>query len=273
MTLLNTTSLHSLFSPLHDAYGMNWAPRLERVKLAQFSQLWNIEADWFEAPNIRRGGWSGVVKVPLDQHDNSAPHLFIKRQENHISRTWAHPISGIPTFYKEYANLQLFNQKQIPTQDCVYYGARQYNGTTQAVLVTEELVGFYPLDSILPQDDIGIIKNTRHRMALLSAVAKTIRKMHDHRIQHNSLYPKHLFVKPLDVGWDVRFIDLEKAKRRLLKRTAIERDLSTFRRHTLDWTTREQLHFFKAYVNETKLSKQSKDLWYRIQDRLLKKSK
>lgn len=273
MTSSAFSSFFSQFSPLHDAYGANWAPRLEQVKLAQFSQLWDLEADWFEAPNIRRGGWSGVVKVPLNQYDNSQPNLFIKRQENHISRTWTHPISGIPTFYKEYANLQLFHQRNIPTQECVYYGARAYNGSTQAILVTEELSGFYPLDTILPDDDVGLINNPRHRMALLSAVAKTIRKMHDHRIQHNSLYPKHLFVKPLDVGWDVRFIDLEKAKRRLLKRTATERDLGTFRRHTLDWTTREQLYFFKAYVNETKLSPKSKDLWYRIQDRLLKKSK
>jgi hypothetical protein len=38
-------------------------------------------------------------------------------------------------------------------------------------------------------------------------------------------------------------------------------------------TDKEQITFFKAYVNEEKLSIKSKKLWSQIKNRILKKSK
>ena len=256
-----------------DIYSDGWQSQLSKKQLHKFDQLWQLKLEWFEAPNIRRGGWSGVIKYPFSTTEAKESNLFIKRQENHISRTWRHPLSGIPTFQKEYDNLRRFHHFGIPTQDWVYYGSRVINGSVQAILVTEELAGYYPLDEALPDNGMGLIENWQHRCSLLSAVAKATNKMHQHHIQHNSLYPKHIFAKPLGTGWDVKFIDLEKAKRRLFKNTAILRDLSTLRRHTLDWTTKEQVYFFKAYVNESTLSPKSKKLWYQIQDRIINKSK
>ena len=210
-----------------DYFGENWLAILKRNHLASFSALWTLDATWFEPPNIRRGGWSGVVKIPLLTTDDNPVNIFIKRQENHLSKTWRHPIAGIPTFQKEYENLRCFHHYQIPTQDLVYYGSRLYNGDVQAILITQELAGYAPLDKVLPDNELKLIRNGAHRRALLSAVAKAIHKMHQHNMQHNSLYPKHIFVKPLDIGWDVKFIDLEKAKRRLFKSTAIERDFTS----------------------------------------------
>jgi hypothetical protein len=256
-----------------DFFGKAWQMVLKQNRLASFSAFWQLEADWFEEPNIRRGGWSGVVKIPLEQVADSPVFIFIKRQENHMSRTWRHPILGIATFQKEFANLKRFHRHEIPTLELVYFGARSYNGNRQAIIATKDLAGYYPLDELLPSANLDILKSWQSRQSLLKAVATVLSRMHQHHLQHNSLYPKHIFAKPIGDDWDIRIIDLEKAKRRLFKSTAMLRDLGTLRRHTLDWTAKEQITFFKAYVNELKLSSKSKKLWYQIQDRILNKSK
>ena len=256
-----------------DYFDKNWQTTLKRNHLAHFDALWILNADWFEEPNIRRGGWSGVVKVPLQQADDDPVFIFIKRQENHLSRTWRHPISGIATFEKEYENIQRFHRCKIPTLELVYFGTRSYNGNRQAIIATKDLADYYPLDKLLPSSGLGIVESGQSRQALLKSTAKVLSQMHQHHLQHNSLYPKHIFAKPVGDSWDIKIIDLEKAKRRFFKSTAILRDLGTLRRHTLNWTTKEQLTFFKAYVDEFKLSSKSKKLWYQIRERTLKKSK
>jgi hypothetical protein len=256
-----------------DFFGSSWQTTLKCNHLAHFDALWVLDADWFEEPNIRRGGWSGVIKIPLEQLNDTPVFIFIKRQENHMSRTWRHPISGIATFQKEYDNLQLFHRYKIPTLELIYFGTRFYNGNLQAIIATKDLAGYYPIDQLLPDSGLDFVENWQNRLSLLKATAKVLSRMHQHHLQHNSLYPKHIFAKPVGDSWDIKIIDLEKAKRRLFKNTAILRDLGTLRRHTLDWTTKEQVTFFKAYVNESQLSSKSKKLWYQIQDRVLRKSK
>jgi serine/threonine protein kinase len=256
-----------------DYLGEGWQTLLSKNNLATYGSLWRLKADWFEEPNIRRGGWSGVVKVSLKQTNNDPVFIFIKRQENHLSRTWRHPIKGVATFIKEYNNLRLFHKYDIPTPELVYFGARSNNGKPQAIIATKELVGYQSLNVLLHKSDSSMIIGSKHRQALFKETAKIIYHMHQHRIQHNSLHPKHIFAKPLGDNWDIRIIDLEKAKRRVFKHTASLRDLATLRRQMTELTDKEQITFFKAYVNEAKLSIKSKKLWSQIKNRILKKSK
>jgi hypothetical protein len=256
-----------------DTISKIWKPILEANSFKDFSSLWSLQTDWFEEPNIRRGGWSGVIKIPLKQTHDEPVFIFIKRQENHISRTWRHPISGVATFQKEYNNLKRFQRYKIPTLELVYFGTRSYNGDRQAILATKELAGYLPLDVLLLNSGVNLVNSQRRRQTLLKATAKVLCHMHQHRLQHNSLYPKHIFAKPVGDSWDIRIIDLETAKRRLFKSTAILRDLGTLRRQTHGMTGKEQVIFFKAYVDETHLSLESKKLWYQVQDRILRKSK
>ena len=242
-------------------FGKGSQPLLERNKLTSFDAIWALGTEWFETPNIRRGGWSGVIKYPLKGLNGDNSYIFIKRQENHRSKTWRHPIKGIPTFQREYNNLRYFEQKSIPCPALVYYGSRHYNGNDQAILITQDLATYTSVDNILPDDKLGLIKNQQHRHQLLRRTAEVIRLMHEHHIQHDSLYPKHIFATPVNDGWDVRLIDLEKAKHRLFKKRLVVKELATFRRHTYDWTEQEQSIFFKAYVDETELSEKSKKLW------------
>jgi hypothetical protein len=97
---------------------------LQHHQLAGFGPLWSLATDWHEAPNERRGGWSGVSRHLLA--DGSA--IFVKRQEDHLCRTLRHPLRGIPTFYREYRNILRLHRHAIGTLEALYYGDRRDAG-------------------------------------------------------------------------------------------------------------------------------------------------
>ncbi|KKN31956.1 hypothetical protein LCGC14_0818620 [marine sediment metagenome] len=220
-----------------------------------FDDLWQIKTPWFEPPNHRRGGWSGVVKYSLPV-DNTKTDVFIKRQENHSTKTWAHPFSGIPTFQKEYNNIVKLRAKAIPTLEAIFFGVAK----SRAILVTKELKGYSSLENIDPTN-----LTTDERKQLLSVTARLLRKLHHHRFQHNSLYPKHLFAKQTSSGWKVRLIDLEKMKRTLFYKQAMKRDLSTLNRHASSaWSVADKVYFLQRYFDEFTLSTKSKHIIYKL---------
>lgn len=223
-----------------------------------------MKTEWFEEPNIRRGGWSDVVKIDLDTADGKVG-VFIKRQQNHISKTFRHPIKGISTFQKEFHNIQQLSAKRIPTLELIYFAQKD----NKAILITKELEGYRALDSEELYD-----LNDHQKHVLLSTIAQASSAMHRWRFQHNCFYPKHIFVKEVEGRWDVRFIDLEKLKRTLFRKQSSIRDLQTLYRHASDnWTTKDRLYFFKCYVSEKKLSQHSKKLWYAVAKKLQNKRK
>jgi hypothetical protein len=220
-----------------------------------FTTLWQLDTPWFEPPNTARGGWSGVVKTELDVEDQTTS-VFIKRQENHLTRTWQHWLSGIPTFQKEHTNILLLQALAIPTLEPVYF-SRQGK---KAILVTKALDDYISLDKLC-RNDLSI----QQRRSLLETAARVISTLHLHRLQHNCLYPKHIFVSPSSTGWDIRLIDLEKLRRCLQRKTAQVRDLSSLSRHAdKAWSLSDYMRFFKAYVNEQQLSPTSKALWKQV---------
>lgn len=241
-----------------------WQHIFAANNLGTFDALWNLKTEWFEEPNIRRGGWSGVVRINLDTPKGKVA-VFIKRQENHISKTLAHPFKGIATFQKEFHNLNRLTKHNISTLELIYFCQKDQ----QAILITKGLEGYLPLDSAR----FHHLENA-DKHALLSKIAFEMSAMHQCRFQHNCFYPKHIFASKIAGEWDVRFIDLEKLKRTPLKKQAIERDLFTLYRHAdFNWTTKDRVYFFKAYVNEDKLSKKSKKLWYAVENKLQAKRK
>lgn len=72
--------------------------QLAASDLASFAAPGSLDTNWHEAPNERRGGWSGVGRHLL----RNGSGVFIKRQDKHLCRTRRHPLRGIPTFYREY---------------------------------------------------------------------------------------------------------------------------------------------------------------------------
>lgn len=259
---------------MKDFYGNNWQAILNENGLADFNALWDIEATWFEEPNQRRGGWSGVSKIKLVlPNDGGEVWVFLKRQQNHITKTICHPVRGIPTFQREFRNIQRFIKHDLPTAEPVYFGHRVHEGALQAILITRELEGYQSLN--LKQFVSGS-EFMAECPAILMSLAMVMRKMHKHHLQHNSFYPKHVFIKKLDGVWDIRLIDLEKMKWRFFKRRATIRDLGTlYRRNERIYILglSNQILFFKTYMNEQKLSVTSKQIWRMVRKTSLVKKK
>ncbi|PKO25129.1 MAG: hypothetical protein CVU35_05700 [Betaproteobacteria bacterium HGW-Betaproteobacteria-8] len=235
-----------------------WHSTLQQNHADNFEALWQLQQDnWFEAPNYRRGGWSGVCKAVLSLEDGTQANVFIKRQENHFYRSWRHFFQQRPTFEREFRKILAFNKYGIPAVELLYYGQRMEHGKLRAILVTRELEGYQALG-----DDQTMIfsgMDFARRKRLFGSVAAAMRQMHAHRFQHSCPYPKHLFVKAqADGSFQTCFIDLEKARRRLSAKKAGLKDLGILHRHTRNCSRTDRLRFFLAYRQEKRLSKESK---------------
>jgi hypothetical protein len=228
-----------------------------------FDGLWKLKADWFEPPNERRGGWSGVARIELDLPGGDKEVVFLKRQENHTRRTLRNPIFGEPTFACELKNILLLQQAGVPTLDPLYYGQRKINGKRRAILVTRELVGFRSLEETMEE----WIKQGWHHSAsirkrLIKALAATTRKMHEHRLVHNAFHPKHVFIRLADGREpDICVIDLEKMRRTITSGQAMRRDLDSLNRRSEAWSSADRLRFIKCYLNLQDLDSRGVDLW------------
>lgn len=222
-------------------------------QLTDFDSIWKLKVDWFEEPNERRGGWSGVGRLDLPTSAVSNLGVFLKRQENHGRRTLMHPIKGEPTFACEFKMMQHLAQHQVSSLKAVAFGQRNIDGNIQAFLMTEELVGFVPLEQAV--HDLFLV--TRPRLSvqktLIKLVASTVSQLHHSGVQHRSLYPKHLFVDILNVKNAV-VIDLEKSRTKLVPFMRTFYDLSTLNRHSEHWSRTARLYFYKQYLGVSKLN-------------------
>jgi tRNA A-37 threonylcarbamoyl transferase component Bud32 len=235
-----------------------WRDALQTNQADSFDALWQLEQDnWFEPPNQRRGGWSGVCKTTLALPQGGETGIFIKRQENHFYRSWRHGFQLRPTFEREYRNILAFHQHGVPTVELIYFGYRNVNGKLRAILVTQELKDFRPLGS---GDALLFSKlNIAARKQIFANLGTSLRKMHSAGFQHNCLYPKHFFLKR-EPGAAIEscFIDLEKARKTLFSRHAAIKDLGIMHRHTSHCSRTDRLRFFLHYRQESRLSAASK---------------
>jgi hypothetical protein len=235
-----------------------WQELLRLHHMDTFDKLWETDSDtWYEPPNQARGGWSGVSRRELDAHDGRKIGIFIKRQENHAYRSWRHFFLPIATLEREFRNCIRFGTYGIPSLEVIYFAQRTVNGKLQAILITRELDGFLPLDNdaFLPLRKLSRID----RHLLIENIACTVRRMHEHRLQHTCLYPKHLFVRKVSSSsFETRFIDLEKARFNISSHRTTLRDLDSLRRHISGWTRTDQLRFYLEYRQEKRLSHKSK---------------
>ena len=107
----------------------------------------------------------------------------------------------------------------------------------------------------------------------MEAVASVTSQMHDHKIQHNCFYPKHIFIRFTDAEINVRIIDLEKAKVKILRRYATFRDLYALNRHSQGWSRTDRMRFFLIYLGRKSLDRDAKELWRKIATRTKVKGK
>ena len=198
---------------MKDFVNEHWRTILAHNGLTDFDALWDLKADWFEAPNHRRGGWSGVSRCELDRPEGGKVAVFLKRQENHKARIWSHPVHGAPTFLREFKHIMHYRECGVATLEPVYFGMHKAGKDYRAILVTEELTGFVAMEDRVQDWLEHGAPPRKERLLHLKAVATLLRTMHDHGIQHNCYFPKHVFTRINDDGSvDARVIDLEKSR-------------------------------------------------------------
>lgn len=190
-----------------------------------FDQWWNLQGEWVEPPNMRRGGESGVQHIRLFHHGD----LYSKRQVDHRYRSLRHPL-GEPTVLRELRALQALDRLGVRVPRVVYSGARKWHGHWQALLVTEALNGFMSLDDWYASGQPSALGPAIHER-LLKTLARTLANMHRGRWQHGCLYPKHIFVRAQGDTVDIALLDLEKSRQRLTTQAASRHDMRQLHRH------------------------------------------
>ena len=236
----------------------DWQQFLYGHKLASFDQLWDKQLPWFEEPNYGRSkdGWSGVCRLEIDGRV-----LYLKKQQNFYSYSLRHPL-GVTVAQKEYDNIDLFNELQIPCMKTVYFGVRKQQGKLQAMIITEGLEGYIPLEDATKIWENGSF-TLSHRRQLLCSIGEFLRAAHQQGVMHNSLYPKHIFIEEAFVRQRhsdgrplCRFIDMEKARRAKFHSKRQMRDLDTLQRRTAYWSRCDRLYFLLCYLGKTKIDKE-----------------
>lgn len=243
-----------------------WRATLAHNGLADFDSLWNLDASWFEEPNRRRGGWSGVSRFEMMCPDGEVVAVFIKRQENHDTRSWRHPLRGIPTFQREFERIMAYRRCGVPTLEPVYFGVRREGRDQRAILVTEEMSGFRSLSDWVHAWTVGAPPSRQERRTVITAVAALLRRMHEHHIRHGCFFPKHVFVR---VGSDgraeARAIDLEKSRFHPIRMVCSLRDLYSLNHYSPSfWTRTDRLRFLLDYLGIARLTSAAKRRWHQV---------
>jgi hypothetical protein len=223
------------------------APESAGSTASRFDYFWHTRGEWVEAPNVRRGGESGVQRV----HEANGQLLYVKRQTGHIYRSWRHPF-GRPTVLRERDALIGLSGLKVSVPQMVFSGAQpDPTHKWRALLVTRALDGFQELDL---WEELG--GRARHGEALYEQVlrdlAENLARMHRGRWQHSCLYIKHVFVRVVGEGasarGEVALLDLEKCRQRLTAQSAARHDMKQLRRHSsfseADW--KKLLYFYKT---------------------------
>jgi len=216
---------------------------LELYHLHTFEALWSLELDSVDNPNRDRGGWSSVCRLTLTDKNGVDEAFFIKRQCNHLSRTWRHPW-GEPTFAREFQNIEIYWRLGLPTLDVVYFAWRRTREGPTAILVTRALNEYQPLSELcnfwenLTEED---------RRFILTNVGSLIGKLHQQRLTHHCLYPNHIFVG-LARQIPIRFIDLEKTRFQWLRKREAISDMESFLRRIRTWSLEEKYLMMQYYL-------------------------
>jgi hypothetical protein len=203
-----------------------------------FDNWWQIQGEWVEEPNDRRGGYSGVQRIQQD-----GMLLYAKKQTGHTYRSLRYPW-GRPTVLRERDALLSAAKAGVAVPEIVYCAAQRGDEGWRALLVTKALEGFQPLDEWYAGPNRGQY-DTAVQQLLLRQIALCLANLHKARQQHGCMYAKHIFVRIQGTGANalcaVALLDLEKSRRRLTRNQAALHDMLQLRRHSpwdqTDWQT------------------------------------
>jgi hypothetical protein len=239
---------------MNDYCTSDFSNLLKLSDLNSYEKLWQLDLEPVDTPNRERGGWSSVCRLVL-VGENAQEHIFyIKRQSNHLSRSWQRPL-GEPTFAREYRNIKAYENNAIAALDAVYYSEVKSAGEYQAILITRSLDNYVPMDDVLGQwSELTVSERTEY----LHVIAELIGRLHKARFTHHCLYPKHIYIN-LSLVPSARLIDLEKTRYQWLRKRECIADLSALLRRCMIFSDSERQEFLEHYLtfNELGLSVES----------------
>ena len=252
-----------MFRIIKKWYQPEMEPLLREAGLLDIESASQQNFDWFEAPNRRRGGWSGVSRIELNPEAPEAERraVFLKIQQNHFYIAPKTCFMKRLTFEREFTAMQALRPHSEAIPQVVMFAKWQENGNQGSILVTEALDSWIPLrpwllgELNLPQPD----EETLQRV--IGAIAQTAKEINQAGWIHMCFSAKHIFLKEqLDGIFAVRVVDLEKTRKRVgLARRTIK-DCSHFLRHTPNLTDSDKTHFLKAYFNTDSFNPAQKTL-------------
>ena len=252
--------------------------QLQNAGLDRFEALWSLDADWIEAPNQERRGWSGVCRLAVVGPDGIPLTAYLKRQENHGYRSLGNPFRYQPTAWREFKRLRAMQAADISVPEVLYYGERRQGQALQALLLTREIPGSISLETYLGLADQRPEAEIRQ---LLQDTAILVGRLHRHHFQHCALYGKHVLIRNFrkdltrsgGCGKQPRpvLIDVEKARRRPLRLGMALKDLSQFRRHTA-WKRERWETFLSDYVAACGIPRSKSLLAWLIERRIRRKT-
>lgn len=219
------------------------AQLLKSQGLDQFSSLWDYQGEWFEPPNEKRGGWSGVNFLSLSNEGKSKGY-YLKRQSQYQRRTFSHPIQGEPTFTREFVMLKYLINQPVHTPELVYFAQNR----NQSILMTAALEGYEAADQWFQN------RPDLDKRPVLSAMARAIKAMHQAGVEHRALFLKHLFVQSAEGSFKVAIIDFEKARRTILIGLRWPFDLKRLLQRADVLSTVEKNYFIQQYFQTQDLN-------------------
>lgn len=251
----------------------DWRSTLEEAGFSRFDSWWEAEGKLVEEGNFRgtdaSTSWSHVSRIVLPDRRT----IYLKRQQNHYPHNLLLKFLRILTFEIEWRNYRRLRAAGVPTMHFVFFAKRKIKGNRQCILVSEELEGMTPLDTLVAWFEQHGWPPRRQRLAILGAIVKVIRKMHAAGIIHNALYARHLYVNvPIRDGVPVIpgeaqacLIDLERAKfPGPHSPKLITHDLEKMFRRIPQWPASDCLWFLKRYLGIDRLTPEAKAIARKI---------
>jgi hypothetical protein len=227
-----------------------WRSRFTAWGWEDFEAIWSLEADTVEPANVRRGGWSSVVR--LVSPDGAA--FYLKRQQDHDYRDWRAGLKRRPTVVREWQMGLDFRSFGVGTAEPICLGV-DGGAHSRGLLVTAALDDLTGLPEVLRSGIQG-----DDRRALWWRLADEVRRIHEQGYRHNCLYGHHILVRRSGDDWQCAFIDLEKATRTRRMQRATIADLSALDRHTDDMSQRDRHWFWDRYFRTVPLAARRKVL-------------
>lgn len=227
-----------------------WESALKKADLLNIEALTTREFDWFEEPNRRRGGWSGVTRIVLnpeaDPEDQQA--VFLKIQQNHFYRAANTFFTKKLTFEREFEVLQQLKSATDTIPELALYATWQVGSDVGALLITRALDDWYPLNDWMQGNKGLTAPDEATFKKALEAIAQSARDIHTAGWVHMCFSAKHLFLRPkADGAFESCVIDMEKSRKHMSAAHRTRKDCSHFMRHTPGITDAQKVTFLKAY--------------------------